>query len=188
MIIRNSIKSYKAYHQCCVPKSGEAGPKVGCISVVCELCLFCVCIHKQTTITQQPLFFLFLSFLSSPLLYILFVPMPNITQLKADDLKLAHSKPSLIAVSPIVSIQTALNLLQNNKITSLPVFSHNSTQVVSIVNLFDILLYLMGRSDTVDNTASKLDHPVEYVLGLDSDRESYRMHKTDSQDTLLEAS
>lgn len=114
--------------------------------------------------------------------------MPNITQLKADDLKLAHSKPSLIAVSPIVSIQTALNLLQNNKITSLPVFSHNSTQVVSIVNLFDILLYLMGRSDTVDNTASKLDHPVEYVLGLDSDRESYRMHKTDSQDTLLEAS
>lgn len=115
--------------------------------------------------------------------------MPNITQLKADDLTLAHSKPSLIAVSPIVSIQTALNLLQNNKITSLPVFSHNSTQVVSIVNLFDILLYLMGRSDTtVDNTASKLNDPVEYVLGLDSDRESYRMHKTDSQDTLLEAS
>ncbi|KAI7886237.1 hypothetical protein K492DRAFT_177777 [Lichtheimia hyalospora FSU 10163] len=112
--------------------------------------------------------------------------MPNITQLKADDLKLAHSKPSLIAVSPIVSIQTALNLLQNNKITSLPVFSHNSTQVVSIVNLFDILLYLMGRSDTVDNTTSKLNDPVEYVLGLDSDRESYRMHKTDSQDTLLE--
>ncbi|KAI9310375.1 hypothetical protein BX666DRAFT_1870091 [Dichotomocladium elegans] len=106
--------------------------------------------------------------------------------MKPNDLTLAHNKRSLIAVSPVVSIQTALNLLQNNKITSLPVFSHDSTQVVSIVNLFDILLYLVGGSDTVSKTTSKLNDPIENVLGLDTDRESYWMHKSDSQDTLYD--
>ncbi|KAI8139108.1 hypothetical protein BJV82DRAFT_672972 [Fennellomyces sp. T-0311] len=110
----------------------------------------------------------------------------DITQLKPDDLVLAHTKPSLIAVSPVTSIRTALTLLQNNKITSLPIFSHDSTQIVSIINLFDILLYLIGGSDTVDKTTSKLDDSVENVLGLDTDRESYWMHKTDSQDTLFD--
>ncbi|KAI9499137.1 hypothetical protein BDB00DRAFT_795587 [Zychaea mexicana] len=110
----------------------------------------------------------------------------DITHLKPDNLVLAHSKPSLIAVSPVTSIKTALQLLQNNKITSLPIFSHDSTQVVSIINLFDILLYLIGSSDTVDKTTEKLNDSVENVLGLDTDRESYRMHKTDDQDTLLD--
>lgn len=110
--------------------------------------------------------------------------MAPLAQLKPDDLRLAETKPSLIAVSPVVSIQSALNLMKANKITSLPVFSHDSTQIVSIVNLFDILLYLVGGSDTVEKDTFKLDDPVENVLGLDSDRESYWMHKTDSQDDL----
>ncbi|KAI9245092.1 hypothetical protein BDA99DRAFT_528420 [Phascolomyces articulosus] len=110
----------------------------------------------------------------------------DITQLKPDNLVLAHSKPSLIAVSPVTSIRTALQLLQNNKITSLPICSHDSTQVVSIINLFDILLYLVGGDNTVDKTTSKLDDAIENVLGLDTDRESYWMHKTDSQDILLD--
>ncbi|ORY99963.1 hypothetical protein BCR43DRAFT_484626 [Syncephalastrum racemosum] len=110
--------------------------------------------------------------------------MAPLAQLKPDDLRLAETKPSLIAVSPVVSIQSALNLMKANKITSLPVFSHDSTQIVSIINLFDILLYLVGGSDTVNKDTFKLDDPVEYVLDLDSDRESYWMHKTDSQDDL----
>ena len=115
----------------------------------------------------------------------------DITELKPDDLVLAHSKPSLIAISPVTSIRTALQLLQNNKITSLPICSHDSTQVVSIINLFDILLYLVGGEDSnnqLDKTTQKLDDSIENVLGLDTDRESYWMHKTDSQDTLLDVS
>ncbi|KAG0175725.1 hypothetical protein DFQ30_000054 [Apophysomyces sp. BC1015] len=112
----------------------------------------------------------------------------RITELKPVDLSLAQSKPSLIAVSPVVSIQTALNLMQSSKITSLPVFSHNGTKVVSIVNLFDILLYLLGHSSNkIQKDKFRLNDPVENVLGLDTDRESYWMHKTDSQDELLEA-
>lgn len=110
----------------------------------------------------------------------------KITELKPTELKLAQSKLPLIAVSPVMSIGTALNLLQNNRITSLPVFSHDSTQVVSIVNLFDILLYLLVDQERVEKDKFRLDDPIENVLGLDTDRESYRMHKTDSQDVLLE--
>ncbi|KAI7852746.1 hypothetical protein BDC45DRAFT_512425 [Circinella umbellata] len=113
----------------------------------------------------------------------------DITELKPDDLVLAHSKPSLIAISPVTSIRTALQLLQNNKITSLPICSHDSTQVVSIINLFDILLYLVGGDDNdnqLNKTTQKLDDSIENVLGLDTDRESYWMHKTDSQDTLFD--
>lgn len=111
-----------------------------------------------------------------------------ITELRPIDLSLAESKPSLIAVSPTVSIQTALSLMSTNKITSIPVFSHNNTEVVSIVNLFDILLYLVGQNNTgsIEKEKLKLDDPVENVLGLDSDRESYRMHKMDRKDKLLE--
>ncbi|CAO3613268.1 unnamed protein product [Mucor hiemalis] len=110
-----------------------------------------------------------------------------ITELRPIDLSLAETKPDLIAVSPTVSIQTALSKMLNNKITSLPVFSHKNTEVVSIVNLFDILLYLVGNSNTtIQKEKLKLDDPVERVLGLDSDRESYRMHKMDRKDKLLE--
>lgn len=111
-----------------------------------------------------------------------------ITQMKPDDLHLAKNKRALIAVSPTVSIQTALNLMHTNKITSLPIFSHDSTQIVSIINLFDILLYLVGSADVINKEKFTLSDPVENVLGLESDRESYWLHKTDSQDTLLAAS
>lgn len=109
----------------------------------------------------------------------------NILELRPIDLSLAESKPDLIAVSPTVSIQTALNKMQNSRITSLPVFSHSSTEVVSIVNLFDILLYLVGEG-SIEKDKLKLDDPVERVLGLDTDRESYRIHKVDRKDKLVE--
>lgn len=114
--------------------------------------------------------------------------MTLITELRPIDLSLAETKPALIAVSPTVSIQTALNTMLTHKITSLPVFSHNSTEVVSIVNLFDILLYLVGEVDGhfIEKEKLKLQDPVERVLGLDSERESYRMHKMDRKDKLLE--
>lgn len=110
-----------------------------------------------------------------------------ITDLRPIDLSLAESKPDLIAVSPTVSIQTALTKMLNNKITSLPVFSHNNTEVVSIVNLFDILLYIVRENDlNIKKDQLKVDEPVERVLGLDSDRESYRMHKVDRKDKLID--
>ncbi|GAA5801563.1 hypothetical protein EDC94DRAFT_614361 [Helicostylum pulchrum] len=110
-----------------------------------------------------------------------------ITELRPIDLSLAESKPALIAVSPTVSIQTALNKMSSNKITSLPVFSHNNTEVVCIVNLFDILLYLVGQNQgSIEKEKLRLQDPVERVLGLDSDRESYRMHKMDRKDKLIE--
>ncbi|EIE77342.1 hypothetical protein RO3G_02046 [Rhizopus delemar RA 99-880] len=70
--------------------------------------------------------------------------------------------------------------MSNNKITSLPIYSHRDTDIVSIINLLDILLYL------VQDKQLKLHDPVENILGLDNDRESYRMHKTDRTDKLAE--
>ncbi|KAI7907330.1 uncharacterized protein BX663DRAFT_529043 [Cokeromyces recurvatus] len=75
--------------------------------------------------------------------------------------------------------------MYHNKITSLPVFSHNNTEIVSIVNLFDILLYLV-QGNSIEKEKLKLDEPVENVLGLDTDRESYRIHKVDCKDKLIE--
>lgn len=112
----------------------------------------------------------------------------DITQLRPIDLSLAQSKPPLIAVSPTVSIQTALTVMNKHHFTSLPIFSHDSTKVISIVNLFDILLYLVGDLSTVQVDKFPLDHPVENVLGLDADRESYRIHKTNPNDKLLDVS
>jgi CBS domain-containing protein len=109
-----------------------------------------------------------------------------ITELRPIDLSLAETKPDLIAVSPVVSIETALSMMLKNKITSLPVFSHNDTEVVSIVNLFDILLYLLGRKKVIEKEKLRSQDPVELVLGLDTDRESYRVHKTDRKDKLIE--
>ncbi|ORX53192.1 hypothetical protein DM01DRAFT_1288175 [Hesseltinella vesiculosa] len=73
-----------------------------------------------------------------------------------------------------------------NRFTSLPIFSHNSANVISIVNLFDILLYLVGKQSTVEKSKLPTSDPIENVLGLDSDRESYRMFKTDRHDKLLD--
>lgn len=108
---------------------------------------------------------------------------PLITKLRPIDLSLTETKPALIAVSPTVSIQTALNLMSTNKITSLPVYSHKDTDIVSIVNLLDILLFLLQDKKM---EKLRLNDPVENVLGLDTDRESYRMHKTDRSDQLAE--
>ncbi|KAI9308407.1 hypothetical protein BJ944DRAFT_174850 [Cunninghamella echinulata] len=110
----------------------------------------------------------------------------DITQLKPIDLSLAQDKPPLVAVSPTISIESALTLLHKHKFTSLPIFSHDSAKVVSIVNLFDILLYLAENQATVHKEEFPLHHPIENVLGLDSDRESYRMNKTDRNDKLLD--
>lgn len=128
----------------------------------------CICL-------VQAFFNFILYFLSS-----FFFMSKLITELKPIDLSLAETKRALIAVSPTVSIQTALNLMSNNKITSLPIYSHRDTDIVSIINLLDILLYL------VQDKQLKLHDPVENILGLDNDRESYRMHKTDRTDKLAE--
>ncbi|KAI9258556.1 hypothetical protein BY458DRAFT_517909 [Sporodiniella umbellata] len=106
-----------------------------------------------------------------------------ITQLRPIDLHLTRTKPELIAVSPTVSVQTALNMMSTNRITSLPIYSHQDTDIVSIVNLLDILLFLI-QDEKVERL--KLQDPVENVLGLDTDRESYRMHKMDRTDKLAE--
>jgi CBS domain-containing protein len=110
-----------------------------------------------------------------------------ITELRPIDLSLAETKPALIAVSPTVSIQTALNLMSHNKITSLPMYSHKNTDIVSIINLLDILLYLVQGKE-IEKEQLNLQDPVESVLGLDIDRESYRMHKVDRSDRLIEVS
>ncbi|CAO3617386.1 unnamed protein product [Cunninghamella blakesleeana] len=110
----------------------------------------------------------------------------DITQLRPIDLSLAENKPTLIAVSPTLSIGSALSLLHKHKFTSLPISSHDSAKVISIVNLFDILLYLVKNQITVQKDKFRLEDPIENVLGLDSDLESYRMNKTYRTDKLLD--
>ncbi|RUS23176.1 hypothetical protein BC937DRAFT_91660 [Endogone sp. FLAS-F59071] len=117
-----------------------------------------------------------------------------ITQLTPTSLYLAGKKPNLIAARPTVTVRDALNLMAANNITCLPLYSHSSDAIVSIVNLLDIVTYIVNaacfpdkKPRTLDSEKQeKLDDPIENVLGLESERESYRVFKTDANAPLYE--
>jgi len=98
-------------------------------------------------------------------------------------------KKALIVVQPTIQIRDALDVLSRNGITSLPIYSHSGTQITSIVNLFDILIHLVKDSKTPNfdqEEFGKLSEPLEYVLGLDGDMESYRLFKSYDSDELID--
>ncbi|KAI8581239.1 hypothetical protein K450DRAFT_233804 [Umbelopsis ramanniana AG] len=113
----------------------------------------------------------------------------SITTTTAKELGLSGVKKSLIVVQPTISIRDALEVMSRNGITSLPMYSHSSTQITSIVNLFDILIHLVKGSETASfdqEEFAKLAEPLENVLGLDGDMESYRVFKSYDTDDLID--
>ncbi|RKP04417.1 hypothetical protein THASP1DRAFT_21144 [Thamnocephalis sphaerospora] len=70
-------------------------------------------------------------------------------------------------------------LLDQHDIYSLPVYSHDGPdKIVNIVNTFDLLDYLQSNGNR------NLSAPIEAVMTLDTDRESYRIFEADRHDTL----
>lgn len=115
----------------------------------------------------------------------------SITAITAKELGLSGLKKALIVVQPTIQIRDALDVLSRNGITSLPIYSHSGTQITSIVNLFDILIHLVKDSKTPNfdqEEFGKLSEPLEYVLGLDGDMESYRLFKSYDSDELIDVS
>ncbi|CAO3696111.1 unnamed protein product [Umbelopsis ramanniana] len=113
----------------------------------------------------------------------------SITTTTAKELGLSGVKKFLIVVQPTIPICDALEVMSRNGITSLPIYSHSSTQITSIVNLFDILIHLVKDSETPafdQEEFAKLAEPLENVLGLDGDMESYRVFKSYDTDDLID--
>lgn len=115
----------------------------------------------------------------------------SITKLTPRDI-LNTSTRQLITAPPSITVRRALQLLAKEQIPSLPITSHDgSGRVVNIVNTFDILDYVVGFADDVQRPGdlqrradAKLDGPIESVMTLDSDRESYRVFTMGFDDPL----
>ncbi|RUP47149.1 hypothetical protein BC936DRAFT_146077 [Jimgerdemannia flammicorona] len=117
-----------------------------------------------------------------------------LTNLTPTNLNLAASKPLLIAASPTTTVRQVLTLMAEHNITSLPLRSHNSDAIVSIVNVYDVATYIINAAcfteinpQSLDSEKlARLDDPIENVLGLETERESYRIFKTDAHEPLYE--
>lgn len=99
--------------------------------------------------------------------------------------QILDSKPNtaVLKVGPQTSIQEALKQLGLRHLIHLPITSHsNSSKIVSIVSILDIVTYLTSHSG--DSTC--LQHPVERCLSLSADEENYLMWERDSQDLVKE--
>jgi CBS domain-containing protein len=105
----------------------------------------------------------------------------------------SSDKPSLIAAKPNVTVRQALKTMEEHNITSLPIYSHDSDNIVTIVNLVDVLNYIIKEAVADEKLPSKLDsekslslnNQIEVVMTLDADRESYRMFKADANEHIL---
>lgn len=127
-----------------------------------------------------------------------------------DNISETESPKPLITASPKISIKDALTLMARSNILCLPIQSHQDTnRVVNLVNLFDILTYLVQevsksfenftqiqRSDSAKRRSlesstmlnpeiyRKLKEPIENVMTLDAERESYRLFTCSISDSL----
>src|SRR5687768_11793295 len=102
----------------------------------------------------------------------------KLTALTPLNIKGSDHKPQLIAESPVVTVRQALKTMATHNITSLPIHSHDSNNVVTIVNLIDVLNYIIKEAvadeklpSTLDSEKSQnLNNPIEVVMTLDSER------------------
>jgi len=116
----------------------------------------------------------------------------KLTDLTPLELKGSLEKRSLVAAKPNITVREALKAMEIDNITSLPIYSHDSDNIVNIVNLVDVLNYIIKEAVADEKLPNKLDsekshnlnNPIEVVMTLDSDRESYRMYKSDAHESL----
>lgn len=105
----------------------------------------------------------------------------------------SSNKPLLIAAKPTITVREALKKMEEHNITSLPIYSHDSDNIVNIVNLVDVLNYIIKEAVADEKLPSKLDsekslslnNQIEVVMTLDADRESYRMFKADANEPIF---
>ena len=95
-----------------------------------------------------------------------------------------YSKPPILSVPPTTPISEALTLLAINKFLHLPITSHHSSKIHSIVGTLDIVTYLTQFS--LDQLPTRLNHSIEQTLTLDPDDESYLVWERDIRDILEE--
>ncbi|CAG8449940.1 3262_t:CDS:2 [Ambispora leptoticha] len=118
--------------------------------------------------------------------------MTKITEVTPLELKGETKKPTLIAARPVITVREALKTLATHNITSLPIYSHSSNKIVNIVNLVDILNYIVKEAVADEKhpiamnsaKANNLDNTIESVMTLDVDRESYRIFVSDAHEGL----
>ncbi|CAG8791953.1 20227_t:CDS:2 [Dentiscutata erythropus] len=114
----------------------------------------------------------------------------NLVELLPTEICEVTSKPSLVVERPTITVREALRKMADNNIVSLPIYSHDSDNIVTIVNIIDILNYIIKEavsdeklpSSIHSEKARNLDKQIETVMTLDSDQESYRIFKTDANE------
>ncbi|CAG8459103.1 7341_t:CDS:2 [Ambispora gerdemannii] len=118
--------------------------------------------------------------------------MTKITEVTPLELKGDAKKSTLIAARPVITVREALKMLATHNITSLPIYSHTSNKIVNIVNLSDILNYIIKEAVADEKhpiamnseKVINLDNTIEAVMTLDVDRESYRIYVSDAHEGL----
>lgn len=114
---------------------------------------------------------------------------------------LSTKKQKVVGTRPTLTVADTLDLLARHDILSLPIYSsYKPDQIVNIVNVKDLLGYLVGARGgpveaakapvepqckiNIKEAAQKLHQNIEVVMTLDPERESYRVLEVDVNDPL----
>ncbi|CAG8764259.1 13728_t:CDS:2 [Cetraspora pellucida] len=116
----------------------------------------------------------------------------NLVEMSPNELCEVTKKPTLVAARPTITVREALRLMAIHNFLSLPIYSHNSDNIVTIVNIVDILNYIIKEavadeklpSSINSEKARNLDSQIEAVMTLDADQESYRIFITDANESI----
>ncbi|KAI8918743.1 hypothetical protein BC831DRAFT_516098 [Entophlyctis helioformis] len=110
------------------------------------------------------------------------------------ELGLDPHRQSLTVIPPDTSIRSALETLARLRLINLPIASHdNPAKVFAVVSILDVLAFIIGKSDSSSSSSDhaanaaineRLDKPVEMVLTLDPDDESYMVFERDWKDSI----
>jgi CBS domain-containing protein len=89
--------------------------------------------------------------------------------------------PALITIPPTLSIKKTLELLDTYKIHCVPITSHNDpSHIVAMIDTLDIIDYC-ARVPLVQGS---LHEPIDVLIPLEAERESYVLHNVDIQDSI----
>ena len=111
-------------------------------------------------------------------------PLPELTPAE-----IATGVRALITITPTLPLHEALELIDKHRINSLVVTSHSdASKFTGIINTFDIVDFVVRFTTPKESTLAakkeKLNQPVDYLLGLDGEKESYRIKEFDRHDNL----
>ncbi|CAG8723199.1 15982_t:CDS:1, partial [Racocetra persica] len=94
----------------------------------------------------------------------------NLVEKTPNELCEATKKPTLIVARPTITVREALRMMANHNIVSLPIYSHHSDNIVTIVNIVDILNYIIKEAVADEKLPSSINS--ERARNLDSQIEA----------------